>query len=75
VISRRRWKLTNVTFVHSGWLTDVVSAQAGSLHAAFAMKAKRIVGNTPTSDVAKASAFSNDVLGLEAVMDLGWIRT
>jgi catechol 2,3-dioxygenase-like lactoylglutathione lyase family enzyme len=39
------------------------------------MKAKRIVGNTPTSDVAKASAFYKEGLGLEVVMDLGWIRT
>jgi hypothetical protein len=39
------------------------------------MKVKRIVSNVATSDVGKASAFYHDVLGLELMMDLGWIRT
>jgi catechol 2,3-dioxygenase-like lactoylglutathione lyase family enzyme len=39
------------------------------------MKIKRIVSNVKTSDVEKAHAFYHDVLGLELVMDLGWIRT
>lgn len=39
------------------------------------MKVKRIVSNIATSDVEKASAFYNDILGLKLLMDLGWIRT
>jgi catechol 2,3-dioxygenase-like lactoylglutathione lyase family enzyme len=39
------------------------------------MKVKRIVSNVATPDVDKASAFYKDVLGLEVLMDLGWIRT
>jgi catechol 2,3-dioxygenase-like lactoylglutathione lyase family enzyme len=39
------------------------------------MKVKRIVSNIATPDVRKAAAFYEDVLGLETLMDLGWIRT
>lgn len=39
------------------------------------MKVKRIVANVAASDVEKASAFYEEVLGLEVLMDLGWIRT
>jgi catechol 2,3-dioxygenase-like lactoylglutathione lyase family enzyme len=39
------------------------------------MKVKRIVSNVATSDVDKANAFYKDILGLEVLMDLGWIRT
>jgi catechol 2,3-dioxygenase-like lactoylglutathione lyase family enzyme len=39
------------------------------------MKVKRIVANVAARDVDKASAFYKDVLGLEVLMDLGWIRT
>jgi catechol 2,3-dioxygenase-like lactoylglutathione lyase family enzyme len=39
------------------------------------MKIKRIVSNVKTFDVEKAHALYHDVLGLELVMDLGWIRT
>jgi catechol 2,3-dioxygenase-like lactoylglutathione lyase family enzyme len=39
------------------------------------MKVKRIVSNVAASDVEKATAFYKDVLGLEVLMDLGWIRT
>jgi catechol 2,3-dioxygenase-like lactoylglutathione lyase family enzyme len=39
------------------------------------MRIKRVVANVETSDVEKADAFYHDVLGLERVMDLGWIRT
>ena len=39
------------------------------------MKVKRIVSNVATSDVDKASAFYKDVLGLNVLMYLGWIRT
>ena len=39
------------------------------------MKVKRIVANVAASDVGKASAFYEDVLGLNVLMDLGWIRT
>jgi catechol 2,3-dioxygenase-like lactoylglutathione lyase family enzyme len=39
------------------------------------VKVKRIVSNAATSDLDKASAFYEKVLGLEVLMDLGWIRT
>lgn len=39
------------------------------------MKVKRIVSNIAASDLDKAGAFYKEVLGLEVLMDLGWIRT
>lgn len=39
------------------------------------MKVRRIVSNIATPDVEKAKAFYEGVLGLEVLMDLGWIRT
>lgn len=39
------------------------------------VKVKRIVSNVATSDVDKASAFYEEILGLKVLMDLGWIRT
>jgi catechol 2,3-dioxygenase-like lactoylglutathione lyase family enzyme len=39
------------------------------------LKIKRIVSNVETSDVGKANAFYQDILGLRLVMDHGWIRT
>jgi catechol 2,3-dioxygenase-like lactoylglutathione lyase family enzyme len=39
------------------------------------VKVKRIVSNIATSDVDKASAFYEEILGLKVLMDLGWIRT
>jgi len=39
------------------------------------VKVKRIVSNVVASDVEKASAFYEEVLGLKVLMDLGWIRT
>ena len=39
------------------------------------MKVQRIVSNVATSDFDKASAFYKEILGLEVLMDLGWIRT
>ena len=39
------------------------------------MKVKRIVSNVATSDVDTANAFYKEILGLEVLMDLGWIRT
>jgi catechol 2,3-dioxygenase-like lactoylglutathione lyase family enzyme len=39
------------------------------------LKVKRIVANIETSAVEKAHTFYHDVLGLELVMDHGWIRT
>jgi catechol 2,3-dioxygenase-like lactoylglutathione lyase family enzyme len=39
------------------------------------LKIRRIVSNVATSDVEKAHAFYHGVLGLELLMDLGWIRT
>ena len=39
------------------------------------MKVKRIVANIKTIDLDKATLFYRDILGLELVMDVGWIRT
>ena len=39
------------------------------------MKVKRIVSNVAASDVEKANAFYEEILGLKVLMDLGWIRT
>nr|WP_298682160.1 VOC family protein [uncultured Dongia sp.] len=39
------------------------------------MKVKRIVANIATPDVAKATAFYQDILGLDLLMDHGWIAT
>ena len=39
------------------------------------MKVKRIVANIATPDVAAAKRFYQDVLGLEPLMDHGWIVT
>lgn len=39
------------------------------------MKVKRIVRNVESRDVSRAHAFYADILGLDLLMDLGWIRT
>lgn len=39
------------------------------------MTVKRIVPNIPASGIDAARAFYGDLLGLELVMDLGWIAT
>lgn len=39
------------------------------------MEVKRIVSNVAASDLQKADAFYKEVLGLQTLMDLGWIRT
>jgi catechol 2,3-dioxygenase-like lactoylglutathione lyase family enzyme len=39
------------------------------------MKVKRIVANIPTQDLAAAKHFYQDALGLDLMMDLGWIAT
>lgn len=39
------------------------------------MQVKRIVANIATSDVAAARRFYGEVLGLDLLMDLGWIVT
>jgi catechol 2,3-dioxygenase-like lactoylglutathione lyase family enzyme len=39
------------------------------------MKVKRIVANIATQDLAAAKRFYQDVLGLDLMMDLGWIVT
>jgi catechol 2,3-dioxygenase-like lactoylglutathione lyase family enzyme len=39
------------------------------------LRVKRIVANIATSDVDKARAFYGKVLGLDVLMDFGWIRT
>ena len=39
------------------------------------MKVRRIVANIATSDIASAKRFYQDVLGLDVLMDFGWIAT
>lgn len=39
------------------------------------MKVKRIVANIATQDLAAAECFYKDVLGLELLMDHGWLAT
>lgn len=39
------------------------------------MKVKRIVANINTKDITAAKSFYQDVLGLDLLMDHGWIRT
>jgi len=39
------------------------------------MRVKRIVANIQASDLAAAKRFYEDALGLELLMDLGWITT
>lgn len=39
------------------------------------MKVKRIVANVSTGDPAQAKRFYQDVLGLDLLMDQGWIQT
>ena len=39
------------------------------------MYVKRIVANVATQDIAAAKHFYQEVLGLDVLMDLGWIAT
>jgi catechol 2,3-dioxygenase-like lactoylglutathione lyase family enzyme len=39
------------------------------------MKVRRIVANIATADIAEARRFYGEVLGLDLLMDLGWIAT
>jgi catechol 2,3-dioxygenase-like lactoylglutathione lyase family enzyme len=39
------------------------------------MKVKRIVANIGTTDPSAAQRFYRDILGLDVLMDLGWIAT
>ena len=39
------------------------------------MAVKRIVVNTATEDMERVQLFYQDILGLEILMDMGWIRT
>ncbi|MER9299851.1 VOC family protein [Mesorhizobium sp. M0621] len=39
------------------------------------MKVRRIVANIETPDITAAKRFYQDVLGLDVLMDLGWIAT
>jgi catechol 2,3-dioxygenase-like lactoylglutathione lyase family enzyme len=48
---------------------------AGPLRHTVSMIVKRIVANIAATDVAKAKAFYGGLLGLEVVMDHGWITT
>jgi catechol 2,3-dioxygenase-like lactoylglutathione lyase family enzyme len=41
----------------------------------FEMAVIRIVANVASSDVEAAKRFYGDILGMEVVMDLGWIVT
>ena len=36
---------------------------------------KRIVANIKTDDLSKADHFYHDILGLDLLMDHGWIKT
>jgi catechol 2,3-dioxygenase-like lactoylglutathione lyase family enzyme len=38
-------------------------------------ESERIVANVQTTDIAAAARFYRDVLGLEVLMDMGWIAT
>ncbi|HEY1386707.1 MAG TPA: VOC family protein [Dongiaceae bacterium] len=39
------------------------------------MKVKRIVANIATEDIARAKRFYGDILGLDVLMDHGWLVT
>lgn len=39
------------------------------------MTVKRVVANLATNDLERARGFYQDILGLEVLMDHGWIRT
>ncbi|MCC8956452.1 VOC family protein [Bradyrhizobium sp. Pear77] len=39
------------------------------------MRVNRIVANVAASDVAAAKSFYRDILGLEPLMDFGWVAT
>jgi catechol 2,3-dioxygenase-like lactoylglutathione lyase family enzyme len=39
------------------------------------MRINRITPNVETSDIDRADAFYHDILGLDRIMDHGWIRT
>ena len=39
------------------------------------MKVKRIMANTATADIDRAQVFYGDMLGLDVLMDHGWLRT
>lgn len=39
------------------------------------MKVRRIVANLRAPDPALANAFYRDILGLDVLMDMDWIRT
>lgn len=39
------------------------------------MRVKRIVANVSTPEIAAAQAFYGDILGLDVLMDQGWIAT
>jgi catechol 2,3-dioxygenase-like lactoylglutathione lyase family enzyme len=39
------------------------------------LKVKRIVANVSAPDADRASAFYKEILGLEVLMDLGWMQT
>jgi catechol 2,3-dioxygenase-like lactoylglutathione lyase family enzyme len=60
---------------------DVPAGQANQMLARPAscgvtcMKVKRIVANLATEDVAKAKRFYHDILGLDVLMDHGWLVT
>lgn len=39
------------------------------------MKVQRVVANIASDEVARADAFYRDILGLDVLMDHGWLRT
>jgi catechol 2,3-dioxygenase-like lactoylglutathione lyase family enzyme len=55
--------------------TDLIVSLLNRDTKSLKMKIKRVVANIETSDVENADTFYHDVLGLERIMDHGWIRT
>jgi catechol 2,3-dioxygenase-like lactoylglutathione lyase family enzyme len=55
-------------------LRDVLIART-SYRRGWKMKVKRVVANIDTQDIAAAQRFYQDVLGLDLLMDHGWLAT
>jgi catechol 2,3-dioxygenase-like lactoylglutathione lyase family enzyme len=53
----------------------VTSAKTAQASGDAPMKVKRIVSNIATTDITAAQAFYQDILGLDLLMDHGWIAT
>jgi hypothetical protein len=53
----------------------ILSALEFTRHTECDLKVTRIVRNIESQDLAQAQRFYGDILGLDLMMDLGWIRT